>query len=174
MNISKAMKKLKKLKNRSSTIGAKISKHNRTLTEKDHIYEVEDLIKEYKTVTDEIVSTKLAIMKANVDSGNYELILRIGELKGFRSVLDNVDTSSGIDEEAMRYGSSEKIEYKAQISEKKMEEIVTVLEEEIEGHIDTLDEFNAKTTIQVVVAVWVVVLTLGEFLIDLDLKKLRE
>lgn len=148
MNISKAMKSLKKLKNRASAISGKILKHNRTLESNAQIYNVRDLLSEYKVIVEEIVSTKCAIMKANVESGNYEKILRIGELKGLKTVLSNVDTSSGIDEDSFPYRADGNSPiFSAQLGEKDMDDMTRLIDEEIERYIEDLDGFNATTTI---------------------------
>lgn len=148
MKISKAMKELKKLKNKASNLAEKIKKHNRSLKENEWTYDVTELLKEYREVMSNIIRTKTAIMKANVESGHYESILRIGELKGLKSILKEVDTDEGVETDRYSYHSSgDKMEYEVQIDEKGMEAIINSIEEEIETNIDMLDEFNAKTEI---------------------------
>ena len=148
MNISKAMKKLKKLKNRSSAISGKILKHNRSLESNTQIYDVRDLLCEYREIVEEIVSIKCAIMKANVESGNYDKILRIGELKGLKAVLSNVDTSSGIDEDSFPYRTEGKSPvFNAQLGEKDIDYMTSTIDDEIEVYLEDLDGFNATTTI---------------------------
>jgi len=149
MKISKAMKNLKKLKNKASSIAEKIKKHNRKLAENEKIYNVFELLREYRIIMSEIISTKEAIMKANIESGNYDRILRVGELKGLKSLLDSVDTNKGVEDGPYSYRSNggNSKNYEVQIDEKSMESIIAGIEEEIEWHIDALDEFNAKTEI---------------------------
>jgi hypothetical protein len=148
MKISKAMKRLKKLKNKASSLADKIQKNNRTLEGNDFQYAMEPLISEYRLIIGEIVNIKVSIMKANIESGNYEKVLLVGELKGLNKVLANVDTDEGLDEDSMRYNSSSTVlSYKVQIDAKELEDLTDSIEEEIEGHIEVLDEFNAKTDI---------------------------
>ena len=148
ITISKAMKKLKKLKNMSSKISEKIDNHNRTLVGSDALYSVPDLLDAHRKVMKDIITLKVSIMKANIESGNYERILEIGELKGLKSTLSCVDTNSGVDVHAMSYRSApDNIEYQVQVDEKGMEALINTIEDEIESNLDVLDEFNAKTKI---------------------------
>ena len=148
MKISKAMKKLKKLKNKASAVSAKIQKHNRIVEEKSFIYNMDDLRDEHQGIVEEIITLKVAIMKANIESGNYEKILRIGELRGTKSILENVNTESGVDEDAYMYrGSENPPTYKTQIGEKQMENIISDIDDQIEEYIETLDNFNANTDV---------------------------
>jgi hypothetical protein len=148
ITISKAMKKLKKLKNESSKISEKIDKHNRTLAGTEVLYSVPNLLDAHRRVMKDIIALKVNIMKANIESGNYERILEIGELKGLKSTLSCVDTNSGVDVHAMAYRNTpDNIEYQVQVDEKGMEALINNIEDEIESNLDVLDEFNAKTKI---------------------------
>lgn len=144
IKISKAMKKLKKLKNEASKLGSKIQKYNRNRSDNEVEYSLADLMVERQKVVDEIVDLKVRIMKANIESGNYERILRIGESRGYKSLLESVDTSKGFD---FDYGSDQKVEYVVQIGTKAMETLINEVESSIESDIEALDDFNAKTSI---------------------------
>jgi len=146
MKISKGLKELKKLKNKASTLSSKIQRHNKTMSLNTPQYSMTELIKEYHETLDTILTIKTQIMEANVASGNYKAILRISELKGLLRAFGSVDTEGGFDERTMY--STEKIEYKVQIDTKQMEVLKKEIEEEIETILDTLDEFNAKTSIE--------------------------
>ena len=144
MKISKALKRLKRLKNKASNLTEKIIKNNRYISINTPDFDEKELIEEYLDITNEIIDLKVRIMKANIESGNYDKILRVSELRGYKILLESINTEKGAERV---YGSGEPIRYDVQLGAKHIEGMIEIAEEDIESILDDLDVFNAKADI---------------------------
>ena len=141
MKISKALKRISKLKGEIADLSSRITASNSCMAENDFREDVKKLISEYRNKVTELLGLKEAVMKANVSNGIYHNILLLSEKKSEIQMLKDMDIKSG---KELSHGYNDAVyDYKCQIGLEERNEIVDILEKEVEDIIDSLDEFNA-------------------------------
>lgn len=156
LTLRKALQKKNKLVGEATRIRQLIAKSNQTLyiiRETDGVedkvvstapkYDIKELMKQLQATVDGLVSLKTTIAKANV--AIYEKIYRMSELKNEINQIRSLNTRDGRNEDYNGKVTVTEVVY----DELWVDEKVKQLEEEIEKLQDEIDEFNAKTTIEV-------------------------
>lgn len=146
MNMSKALKKISKLKGDMVDLSKRLDESNTALEDNDFEEDSKYLLEKYRHTQKELVDLKKRVMETNILNGMYEKILMMAEKKAEVQMLKEMDIKEGKCE-SMGYGDSNTHTYRSQIGKRERNKIVDKLEEEIEVLRDELDEFNATRKI---------------------------
>lgn len=140
MNISKALKRKKKLTTEIEKIKGLIQSSNNYTEPNKPVYDVTSLIINLDSKTTELVDlkSKLAITNIGINSSIYLM----AELKGKVSTLKNTSTS-----ESVQYSGEREIIRKSIINTVDMDEMIVDLEKQIEELQDKIDYYNQTTNI---------------------------
>lgn len=141
MNIAKAQKKISRLKGEVASLKGRIGNAVSFLKGSSH-EDLEPLMRDYHEKVKQLIELKNAVMQKNVEKGMFSTILRVGELKAEISLLEALQIKSGPE---AHFGSS--LEYETQMGENQRQEMIAKLQSSVEEMIDSLDEFNASTTL---------------------------
>ena len=142
MNIKQALKRKNKLASKLKQALATMATSNSIVVGADTAYSSQSKLKEATDTAMELVTLKTKIHAANVPVAG--LIFEASELKGMIQALRNMSCNSGA---VYGYRSDSPIQYQAEISELKRDELVTDLENRLDEINDQLDQFNATTLI---------------------------
>jgi len=145
MKIARAMKKISLLKGDIGELEARISSNISTIDGNEFEENFEELFGKLKEKIDKLVEMKMKIMKANVENGVYEKILRIGESKGLIDFLKNLEIKRG--RKTVGYSEKDIVNFISQISVSERNKMVDAIKEQIIQATDELDEFNSSTNI---------------------------
>lgn len=140
MNISKALKRKKKLTTEIEKIKGLITCNNNYTEPNKPVYDVNTLLSSLDNKTTELVDLKLKLAQANI--GINETIYLMAELKGKVSTLKNTSTS-----ESVQYNGERDIVRKSVINTIDMDEMIVILEKQIEELQDKIDYYNQTTNI---------------------------
>lgn len=140
MNISKALKKISRLKGKIGELQRRIQSSMCTLAENEFDEEILELIEERDRVVSELGQLKVNVMKANVEFDIFAKILHLAELKASKEFIGSLAIVVGKVSRRFEAGHDD---YKSQISKKEKNMMLQKIAAEIEKVIDELDEFNA-------------------------------
>jgi len=149
MKIARAMKKIARVKGELKEIKHRLSGCISTLASNDFNESFSDLLKLLDSKTAELVKLKAGVMYANVKGNIFPKIIELGEMKSRMDFLKELDPKTGSHESGYRETISV---YKAQITLTERNKMIERCQAEINERTDALDEFNAKTDIEDVVA----------------------
>lgn len=145
MKIARAMKKLALLKGDIGELEARISSNISTIDGNEFEENFSELFEKLNAKINKLVEMKTKIMKANVENGVYEKILRIGEYKGLIDFLKNLEIKRG--RKTVGYSEKDIVEFISQISVSERNKMVDEIKDNIIQATDDLDEFNSSTDI---------------------------
>lgn len=147
MKLAKALKVKNRMAGDIQKMMKTASEHNSHLKDNEPEFDVREIWNQVIKSIDEFVILKANISKAN--SEIYESIFRISELKGLIVFLGSINTQHGADEASYRFGSDSDhvIRHVATFREKEVSEMIVILQSEIDGLQDRIDEYNHVTMI---------------------------
>jgi hypothetical protein len=150
VSIAKLLKVKNRLASEITRVKTKITAHNVFSHDKSENVpvppvDVNALVVELNTLTDNLVKVKSAINSANVKSS--EKIFRLAELKGQIALFDKLNVTENI--ERNYYGSENITVSKAQINIAKRDQLVKNLIKECENLQDELDIFNQTHRVEI-------------------------
>jgi hypothetical protein len=138
-----------KIKNRQvkkvNEIKRKIQSQNRHADKVAPAYDVEKLWSQLQRESEKLVLIKSAISAANMKI--QPEIYRIAELRGLVAFMQALDKTEGPVAQG-RFGQGEAIVMKAEIGESAASKHVEKLEKRIDELQDSIDEFNAKSRVE--------------------------
>lgn len=140
MKIAKALKLKNQLAGEVAQLKELLARQNVRSTGQKFDYDNHEVLARLRAKSDELVSVKAAVAKAN--SEIYEKIFRLAELKGLVAGINVLDTRSGIFRECSGLGAGHEVEYVAQIGKVELDRLVAQFKAEIQALQDELDEFN--------------------------------
>lgn len=145
MNLKTALKQKVKLTANVNKELAKVLTYNSVDDGSNKPYSASEAWDKYLELTNELVSLKTSIHKAN--GPVYHKIFRLSELKSIVTNLKRLDCSEGLVSTG-RWGSEPQSKVKvAEITITKRDSLVEQFENEIEQIQDELDHFNQVTEI---------------------------
>jgi len=143
MNIKQALKRKNKLAGKLKQLFTAMHANNSVVAGSNRSYDSLALFEEANQVMSELVSLKTKIHVANAPIAN--LIFEASELK---NVVQNLKVMKCDNGRMISYRSDNPVEYEATITERKRDEMVSMLEDRLEEINDQLDQFNAITQIE--------------------------
>ena len=141
MNLTKALKKKKKIIGEVSTYQNRLFQNNVYEEGQEPPYDAKVALDKYISATNELVELKTKIHLANAPI--YNLIFRLGELKSLASRLKGLNTRDG---KVKGYNQEPSIMV-ASIGTIQRDNMVSAYEEEIERLQEEIETFNATTMI---------------------------
>ena len=144
MKISKAMKKIARLKGKISDISSRMISCVSTINENEFTEDFNKLYNERKKLTEELIELKNKVMKANIEHGAFITILELAEHKSEIEFLRTLNIKQGT---VSKTFSNEAMVYKTQLTVEEKNKRIDELQEKIDELTDRLDEFNAITNI---------------------------
>ena len=143
MKLRRALKVKKQLLKEITELQTKIAKNNSVLENnfEKREYSTKEIYNELLEKINQLVTLKLVIAKAN-ENIQYEIYM-LSEYKSLVTFLKTVNTNNGVVSE---YGK-DLITYKAEMTQKDIEDIIKALEKQIDSMQDTIDEYNAVTEV---------------------------
>ena len=144
MKISKAMKKISRLKGEICKIDIRIHQCISTNDVNEFIEDYNKLMTTREEKVKELMKLKNAVMVQNIKHGKFETIIHLSELKNKIDLYKGLNIKIGITNDGY---SSEPQTYKSQITVTEKNELIDELQRRIEALTDELDEFNATTSI---------------------------
>jgi len=144
MNLTKALKHKKKLVKQADEFYSRFSNYNSSEVGATPSYNPQDMFDGWLKTTDELVSLKGKIHKANGPIA--EKIFRLGEVKNLITRLRGIDTKEG--KIRNRYsGNEEYVVYAAYVNLLNKDLMIKNYEEELEQLQEEIEAFNAITKI---------------------------
>ena len=144
MNLTKALKHKKKLVKQADEFFSRFANYNSSEVKTTPSYNPQDMFEGWLKTTDELVSLKGKIHKANGPIA--EKIFRLGEIKNLISRLRGIDTKEG--KIRNRYSDNKDyVEYTAYVSLIQKDLLIKNYEEELEQLQEEIEAFNAITKI---------------------------
>jgi hypothetical protein len=144
MNLTKALKHKKKLVKQADEFYSRFANYNSSEVDTTPSYDPKDMFEGWIKTTDELVSLKGKIHKANGPIA--EKIFRLGEIKNLISRLRGIDTKEG--KIRNRYSDNKDyVEYTAYVSLIQKDLLIKNYEEELEQLQEEIEAFNAITKI---------------------------
>lgn len=143
MNIKQALKRKNKLVTLIVEEFSKASSYNSIEEGNARPYSATEAIQKWQEYSDELVSLKSRIHRANAPM--YEKIFMLSELKSQVKHLKSLNCNQG--KERNRWNENEPIIRHAEINTVERDTMVKELESRIENIQDELDSFNALTEI---------------------------
>lgn len=143
MTIAKALKNKNLFVKEVKELQTKIQEFNSTVKGSDRPYDIEELYLMILKKTEELAALKTLITAANQPI--QQKIYRLSELKGIAKMLQDLNVKKGSSLAGYREVST--IEYEAQITTKRKDELLAGIENEIETLQEELDIFNHTTSI---------------------------
>lgn len=141
MNIKQALKRKNVLVNEIKQEFGKIQAYNSLEVGSKRPYSAKDALKTYMEKTNELITLKTAIHKANAPV--YGKIFRISELKSMVRYLGTLNCNEG--KQRSGYGMAELSVMSVEIDVVERDNLVKKLETEIDQIQDELDYFNSVT-----------------------------
>lgn len=141
MNIKQALKKKNLLVNEIKQEFAKCMTYNSVEVGNIRPYSAKESLANYITKTNELISLKTAIHKANVPV--YGKIFRLSELKSIVKYVNSINCADG--KERASYGQTEPRYLEVEIGVVERDNMIKAFEVEIDTIQDELDYFNATT-----------------------------
>lgn len=142
MNLTKALKRKKKLATQVSREFDKLRKYNSSIETSKVTYDPEESYKSWKKLSEELVELKTKIIQATAPI--YGKIFQMNEYKSQISQLQNLTVTEG---EVKRHYDDTPITYKAFITELKRDEEIEELEDKIDVIQAEIEIFNSTTSI---------------------------
>jgi len=148
MNITKAMKKISRLKGEIAETKDLIKSNISVMEPNEFAFNFGELYKKLTEQTHALIELKVKIMEANIKNGVFEKILNLGELKAMKAFVGELPIQEGFQDRSF-FGRSDETpkKYKTQLTNVERKAIVDALKATIETTLDELDEFNATTII---------------------------
>ncbi len=146
MKIVRAQKLIARLKGEIQVLKKRISSSLNTVADNENFDEdYTELEGQLNGKIKKMITLKTKVMNANVNSGMFQKVVNVGELKSYIEYLRELEPKIGTI--VSRY-DSEKTDYKSQMSIKQRNDLVEKAQNLINKFTDELDEFNAKTDIE--------------------------
>lgn len=143
MNIKQALKQKNKLAKKIQETAQKIARFNSVDDGVVRPYDVNELLEQLHTLTDEMVQLKTKIHLANRDM--YSYIFRLSELKAMVKHLRAVDCTEGVNLPFSRFSENTPSIKSSVINRLDMDNLIERLETEIDSIQDKLDIHNGTT-----------------------------
>ncbi len=143
MNIKQALKHKNKLAKKIQETAQKIARFNSVDDGVVRPYDVNELLEQLHTLTDEMVQLKTKIHLANRDM--YSYIFRLSELKAMVKHLRVVDCTEGVNLPFSRFSENTPSIKSSVINRLDMDNLIERLETEIDSIQDKLDIHNGTT-----------------------------
>jgi len=142
MKISKAMKKISRLKGKISVLSTRIEISVSIISTNAFKENFSDLLVSRATAINDLNNLKALVMKTNIKHDKFITVLQLGETKTLLELYKRLTIEDGF----IKNGFAEtQTEYKSQLSDKERNNIVDELQQRINDITDELDEFNAST-----------------------------
>lgn len=145
VTLSRALRSIKRMKERIAKVGANIQASNSTPKVNKRQWDVNALLEERKALTVNLVKFKLVL--ADATRPIMPLILEIAEIKGEITLLQGISTVEGFVHQS--YGDSPPVEYTAILTAPEIEKRVTVLQGRIDELQQKIDHHNATTMVDI-------------------------
>lgn len=148
MNIAKALKQKNKIIKEIRSLRETITRYNSvySLTGRPENINIEEIMKQYFSKKEELISLKLKIFEAT--RSVREHIIRLSELKDTLEFLQGIPTEEGKVHISNYGSSSEFIEKDCVFNNEWVRTRITLTEDEIEKIQDELDAFNHSGEIE--------------------------
>jgi seryl-tRNA synthetase len=143
MNIKQALKYKNKLAKKIQETAQKVARYNSVDEGVVRPYDVNELLAQLQTLTEEMVELKTKIHLANRDM--YSYIFRLSELKAMVKHMRIVDCTEGVNVSLSRFGENPTSVKTSVISRLDMDNLIENLESEIDLIQDKLDIHNGTT-----------------------------
>jgi len=143
MNIKQALKKKNMLVNEIKQELNKVQTYNSMEVGSNRPYSAKLRLQSYFDKTNELISLKVAIHKANAPV--FDKIFRLSELKSMVKYINTLNCTEG--KEQNRYGVGEPRVMSAEMGIVERDEMVKNMEDEINKIQDELDYFNNITNL---------------------------
>ena len=143
MNIKQALKYKNKLAKKIQETAQKIVRYNSVDDGVVRPYDVNELLSQLQSQTDEMVQLKTKIHLANRDV--YSYIFRLSELKAMVKHLRVVDCTEGVNVSLSRFSENSSSVKTSVINRLDMDNLIEKLESEIDTIQDKLDIHNGTT-----------------------------
>lgn len=143
MNIKQALKNKNKLAKKIQETAQKIARYNSVDDGVVRPYDVNELLAQLQSQTDEMVQLKTKIHLANRDM--YSYIFRLSELKAMVKHLRVVDCTEGVNVSLSRFSENSSSVKTSVINRLDMDNLIEKLESEIDTIQDKLDIHNGTT-----------------------------
>jgi hypothetical protein len=141
MRIAKALKLKNQLAGEMARLKELLAVQNVRSSKQKFDYDNREVLDRLRAKLNELVSVKAAVAAANAEI--YDKIFRLAELKGLVSLLEGLETKSGVFHEGGRFGEAAyEVEYVAQLGKVEVDKLIAELKDEIQSLQDDLDEFN--------------------------------
>ena len=144
MKLYKALKLKNKLVGEINKLQSLISSKNSFIAGSDITYNVENLLTEWNSKKNKLISLKLAINEAN--NGIQENIYKLSEIKSSISLYNSLTTIKGKHYDG--YSRDTVLEYDCQISEIEKENRIKNLEKQLEEIQESIDTYNYTIEIE--------------------------
>jgi hypothetical protein len=139
MNIKQALKEKNRLKGKFTVLQQRLRKHN-VAVDNERPYDPNTLLEELMASTEEMISLKARIHRANAE--RCELIYRLSELKSLAKALQWIPASTVWTSEG-----KVPLQKTPVIDELRLDGIIEDIGKQIEAIQDELDGFNFKTIV---------------------------
>ena len=147
LKLARALKEKNRLVGEINRIKALINRENsRNVTSSSKV-DCAKLWTELEDVSDKLVVLKTAIFKAN--AGIYGKIVLLGELKDMVTWIEDIPTTNGIFEKDTYGGVTRKEEFTAFVKQEDIDGKTVEMQKLIATTQDEVDEYNAKTEIDI-------------------------
>ena len=143
MNIKQALKYKNKLAKKIQETAQKVARYNSVDEGVVRPYDVNELLAQLQTLTEEMVELKTKIHLANRDM--YSYIFRLSELKAMVKHMRIVDCTEGVNVSLSRFGENPTSVKTSVINRLDMDNLIEKLESEIDLIQDKLDIHNGTT-----------------------------
>jgi hypothetical protein len=148
MTLAKTLKYKNRVLQKLSRVTGEIRRWNSIIADGEREKDAKELMAERKRLVENLIAVKLVIAKAN--GPIQEDILRLAEVKGEISLLNELDTRHGKQMQEFGFrGDAQMVEYDAVIRKSDVDVAVESLEKQVDELQDRLDHHNHTTEVTV-------------------------
>jgi hypothetical protein len=147
ITLSKALKLKNQLVRDMTAHMKNVTEHNSYRSENPPNFHVTNELVEVNKLRNKLVAVKAAISVAN--TGIYEKIYELAELKGYIQSLRGVNTKQGKESQSGYLREPKDIEYLVTYSDKAIADLIGQSEKMIESLQDEVDTYNHTTLVEI-------------------------
>lgn len=145
ITLARALQIRKRLAGRLTQVTTDCTSYNSYVVGQDEV-NVEQLFKDREALIQALLDLKIALHKANVQSGVQAKVFQIGELRSEVTFLRSLNTRHG---KFREYHATEPTEYRAHLRKSDVDKKVKALEVQIDDLQSEINELNASRKIDV-------------------------
>lgn len=149
MNLAKALKTKNRIVGEINKLKGLLKRENTRLSTSTSKVDRAELEKNLKDKVEQLISIKTKIATANI--GIYEKIERMAECKTLMAYYETLDTRDGSFSDGRIYDGDKQVVYvyNAYLKQEDIDKLSVAYQEQINKLQDEIDEYNARTTIEV-------------------------